>query len=320
MGCGVLTKRAEHVNSGAHKELTIRPVAEDGVAGALRLLFRRLASDQADPYVESTLRGIGSGSVSAEGLLEARRGDDRVGVVWVQIQPGRTALVWPPQLATDEPPSTAEQLLRAAERLLASHHVRSATALVIPPSADEDTILRCAGFEPLADLIYLFSHESSFPDSEPETPLDFEPFEPAEEPRLIRLVDQTYVNTLDCPALNGLRSTDDVLAGYRATGVFSPDRWLFVRHQGHDVGCLLMADHPEADNLELVYMGLIPSARGKGWGKHVCRHAQWIARRSARPNLVLAVDAANWPALEMYASVGFRAFDRRRAYVKRLGQ
>ena len=80
----------------------------------------------------------------------------------------------------------------------------------------------------------------------------------------------------------------------------------------------MLADHPRHDTMELLYLGLIPAARGRGWGKHLARRAQWLARLAGRRRLVLAVDAANPPAAKTYMSVGFQAWQRRRLYVKEL--
>ena len=65
--------------------------------------------------------------------------------------------------------------------------------------------------------------------------------------------------------MNGVRSIDDVLQGYRATGHFDPERWFIVRHQGEEIGCLILTDYPEHATWELIYMGLLP-ARGAGAG------------------------------------------------------
>jgi ribosomal protein S18 acetylase RimI-like enzyme len=116
--------------------------------------------------------------------------------------------------------------------------------------------------------------------------------------------------------LNGVRSIADVLDGYRAYGVFNPKLWLIARHADSDVGCLILADHPRHGNLELVYMGVVPECRGRGWGGTLARQAQWMARTLGRPRLVLAVDAANQPAIAAYVAAGFQAWDRRRAMVR----
>jgi mycothiol synthase len=112
-----------------------------------------------------------------------------------------------------------------------------------------------------------------------------------------------------------VRHIDDVLAGYRATGEFDPQRWLIVRQAGQDVGCLLLAVHPETDQWELVYLGVTPAARGAGLGRQIVRHAQWMCQRGGARQLVLAVDADNTPALKLYASAGFVAWDRRPIYL-----
>ena len=189
-----------------------------------------------------------------------------------------------------------------------------AQILLETAAAEEEETLCQGGFDYLTDLLYLVCPEDDFPGSALPSPLEFEAYDPQNHVRLAGIVNATYQQTLDCPKLNHVRQLDDVLEGYRATGEFSSDRWLIVRHENRDIGCLLLADHPKFENMELVYMGVIPAERGRHWGADIARHAQWIARQTGRPRLVLAVDASNRPAIEMYASVGFRAWDRRRVY------
>jgi RimJ/RimL family protein N-acetyltransferase len=238
------------------------------------------------------------------------------GAVLSQIQPGRTAVVWPPRIVSGEPRGTAARLMAATRQRLAAGDVRIAQAMLDRHVPADERILQEAGFEYLTDLLYLVCLEVELPGSLPRGPLEFEPYSAAGHHRLARMVKATYERTLDCPRLNGVRKIEEVLAGYRATGLFDPNRWLIVRHRGRDVGCLLLADHPEHKNEELVYMGLAASERGHGWGMDVTRHAQWLTRRAGRSRLVLAVDAENGPAIKVYAAAGFRAWDRRRVYVK----
>ncbi len=126
------------------------------------------------------------------------------------------------------------------------------------------------GFRRLAELFYLVSQESEFPTSPPLSPLEFEPYSPSNHGRLARIVEATYGQTRDCPGLNGVRDVEDVLAGYRASGVFDAGRWLLVRHGGADVGCLLLSDFPEHDNWELCYMGVAPRRAGTVGGPTSC--------------------------------------------------
>ena len=80
-----------------------------------------------------------------------------------------------------------------------------------------------------------------------------------------------------------------------------------------------LSDYPEYDNWELVYMGVAPWARGKGWGIEIVRYAEWRTAQAGRKRLVLAVDAANRPGIAMYTAAGFQAWDRRVVWLKRFG-
>ena len=137
--------------------------------------------------------------------------------------------------------------------------------------------------------------------------------------RFAAVVERTYVGTRDCPRLDGVRPIGEVLDGYRAVGRFDPARWLVVAMRGNDVGCLLLADHPPHKLWEIVYMGIVPEARGNGFGLAVTRHAQWLAGKAGAERLVLAVDAANEPAIKGYAAAGFAGWDRRSVFLKVLG-
>ncbi len=109
---------------------------------------------------------------------------------------------------------------------------------------------------------------------------------------------------------------DHVINGYQATGVFRPENWLFVRSGGQDVGVLLLADHPKGRHWELMYMGLVPEVRGRGWGRQITRYAQWLARGAGVERIVVAVDAANSPAVAVYRDTGFELWDQRAVYVR----
>jgi mycothiol synthase len=306
--------------------LHLGPAPAERQAAALDLVFAQLSPVDRAAYVANLVAAGQAGQLDFDGLWEARRDDRLVGALWAQVQVGAAAGIWPPRLAPGEPGQTADRLLEAALTHLQAKGIQTAQTLLLAervPDVEHAAVASpdvvrfvAAGFHHLADLVYLVSFTSDFPTNPPESALVFEPYTESNARRLAAVVEQTYDQTKDCPQLNGLRRIDDVLAEYRSTGVFDPSRWLIVCHENADVGCLLLADHPEVPQWELVYMGLIPSARGRGWGGGVIRHAQWLARQAGRGRLVLAVDSANQPAIDMYAHAGFTAWDRRSAYFK----
>lgn len=285
-------------------------------AEALQLVFSHLTPQDQQRQAETMLDDSAGPSGGLEGLWAAYRDDRLVGAVLAQTQLGRTANIWLPRTAAGEPSATAQRLLVEVSDWLNTQDVRVAQVLLETVAEGDANLLRQGGFQRLADLLYLVCTENELPTEPPGGPLEFEPYSTASHRRLAALVEATYRQTLDCPQLNEVRQIEDVLAGYRAAGVFHPSRWLIVRHRQQDVGCLLLADYPREENWELVYMGVAAEARGHGWGLDIVRHAQWLARQGGRPRLVLAVDAENEPAIRIYAAAGFAAWDRRTAYAR----
>jgi len=252
-----------------------------------------------------------------EPLYVALRDGRLTGAAWGQRQAGNIAVFWPPQLASGEHAATADQLAEAVVGALD----RSAIEMmqVVLPAIDDSVIelLNHVGFRHLADLIYLTCEANRFPSSRSAaSELEFVAYDDAQRHRLETLIERTYEGSLDCAALNGARSIDEVVNGYQATGMFRPENWLFVRHDRADVGVLLMADHAAAGHWELMYMGLTPEARGRGWGGQITRHAQVLAGRAKVQRIVVAVDEKNIPALRMYGRTGFEAWDRRTVYIR----
>jgi mycothiol synthase len=139
----------------------------------------------------------------------------------------------------------------------------------------------------------------------------------AEGERLLReALEASYINTLDCPALCGLRSTEDVVTSHRSVGVYDPGLWWLVLVDRRAVGCMLINPEVAPETAELVYLGLAPEARGKGIARGLLALA--IARLGARAERVLAcaVDLQNTPALRLYERLGFRRFATRIAVVR----
>lgn len=293
----------------------VGPVTAADRDAALSLVFNNLEADDRAQQVAAVLTDAAR-DPAAQCLFGAYRDGRLAGAALSQTQAGRSACVWLPRAASAEPEACVDDLMGVMCQWIAARDVRIAQLLLRAASETELALLGRFGFDHLADLFYLVSLESEFPHSQPISPLRFETYTAENHARLASIVDATYGQTRDCPRLNGVRQVEDVLAGHRATGEFDPRRWLIARHEGRDAGCLLLADHPRQENYELVYMGIIPAARGHEWGMALTRQAQWLARQAGRPRLVLAVDAANQPALRLYTAAGFQAWDRRIAYVK----
>jgi mycothiol synthase len=282
-------------------------------------------------YWQSIAALVRTGQADHVVLLAARVGEQLLAVQLAQSLPGRAAAVWPPQFAAAD----AETCHRAAALLfariateLASTGSQMAQALLSlndEPAAREFT---AGGFTHAADLLYMTAELGSPPESREPLPfeavpfetLPFEtvPFDAGDERRLAQLIDRTYSGSLDCPKIDGLRKTADVVAGYQAVGQFRPELWQIARHNGDDIGCLLVNLHPDVKHAEIVYVALVPEVRGRGWGLALTRLAKWLAREADCQRVVLAVDAANEPAIRLYSVAGFEVFDRKAVWIRQL--
>jgi mycothiol synthase len=297
-------------------DFDILPAPPAQQQAALELVLREVPHERRAAYVGRLMEAARGGRLEMEGLLIAQRGTEVVGAVWAQRQPGRVASVWP--AATREPQAIAcaDALLAEAVTWLGRSDVRVAQALVAPDAEEQAARFERHGFAPMAELLSMMSLAAQFPTSAPRSSLRLESAPGEDDSRLAAVVERTYEGTLDCPRLNGVREVRDVLAGYRACGAFDPAQWFIVCREKRDVGCLLLTDHPDEDQWEIVYAGLVPEERGVGSGLALARHAQWLARQAGRSRLVLAVDAGNVPAVATYTSADFVIWDRRRAFLR----
>jgi ribosomal protein S18 acetylase RimI-like enzyme len=294
---------------------------------ALRALHDRLPPEQRSGLAQ-VLHSLGAQNEAAwEGLLVAADGDadaatgtsDLAGVAWIQQLPGETACLWIPPHQGD-----AElALLRGAAAFIDERRIPLAQLVVSADDGYSTSACEAAGFPEFAKLLYLYvdlagdsrrRELSSLPATPPT--LRFIPNAGNQPQRLQRAIEQTYLGTLDCPGLDGVRSPDQVLAGYRSQGRHWPKHWYLVQAEGQDVGALILAEHPGLGNWELVYMGLAAPVRGRGWGEAVVRFAIDVATQQGAERLVCAVDAANAPALNVYRRLGFIDWAERIVYAR----
>lgn len=212
--------------------------------------------------------------------------------------------------------------------------VRLAQSLLEPGESIAAAALEQAGFTRLGELEYLRWIDTGSPASHDAPDLTGVGIErlvnlsrrvgdARARSMLLQALERSYVDTLDCPELCGLRAPDDVLASHRSVGTFDPRTWWVVTHHGEPAGCLLLSYVPEQDGYELVYVGVGPEVRGRGLGAHLLWLCVQEARdaRASRPvsgGITCAVDTRNTPALGLYSGFGFRRFATRTPFIRSL--
>lgn len=164
------------------------------------------------------------------------------------------------------------------------------------------------------------------PDAVASFSMEIVPPVPANLSRWSSVLESTYQDSFDCPAMNGRRTTAQAITGYQHTGTYLEAGWWILRstappgdasqpandfNNTEDVGCCIVADHPAENYLELVYFGLAPAARGQAWGLRLLQQLQQFALQQQRERIVAAVDRQNLPALRSYLAAGFQALGQR---------
>ncbi len=296
----------------------IVPLGQQDWSAGLNLLLSDLPETARQQRIASILAAASQPPQFFAGLLGVLRAERLAGVIWVELLAGRCAAVWSPRLAAGEPAETAQMLLATAGDLCRAAGCRIAQAL--PATSTEAAIFIAGDFQRLAELCYLFwASNSACPDKSLDVLADcvqFHAYDDARAGEFAQVVQQTYSGTLDCPAFSGLRPIDEVLESYRAGGAIDPQHWLLALEGQQIVGCLILADYPAHDQFELVYMGLLPAARGRSLGRSLVAHAQRMTQRARRARITLSVDSQNHPAAATYAERGFTECDRRPIYFR----
>jgi GNAT superfamily N-acetyltransferase len=301
----------------------IRVAAEHERRLALELVLRPLPPESRGPLLDAVANAGAHPLGALDALLVVVEGEQVVAATWAQPSPGKSAALWPPEWERKRPKDAqvteAALVAKAAQACDAAGVAMTQTLFEVSDDVRIASVLK-AGYYKVATLQYLGrSIRGADRKANADDLLTYEPHSPREHGRLKRLLTATYIDSLDCPGLETYRDLDDVLAGYRATGIYDPRHWLLASCEGEDVGVVLVAEHPGTDQAELIYMGLAPGARGRGLGMRLVQQAIAEAAAIGVDQLMVAVDDGNTPAKRVYERAGFAAWAKRYVYVRPKG-
>jgi ribosomal-protein-alanine N-acetyltransferase len=71
----------------------------------------------------------------------------------------------------------------------------------------------------------------------------------------------------------------------------------------------------DEETLELVYLGIVPEARGRGFAATALAELGAAAAAAGIRSITLSVDERNKPARRLYDRAGFQEADRRRLFL-----
>ncbi|MEM6504893.1 MAG: GNAT family N-acetyltransferase [Planctomycetota bacterium] len=236
---------------------------------------------------------------------------------------GSTAMLFVGQAMGWSDTSAVVGLIRAVCEGPGRSGVSVIQSLIDPGQVVEGQVLERAGLSRLAKLIYM---QKSIEPGEHRVPRPLAlggcenptiaTYSDASHADFARAIEASYVDTLDCPGLVGMRQTDQIIAGHKGTGRFNPRNWLgYFDEAGEPIAVLLLAEVAQGSGMELVYLGVSKPYRGKRIGSTLMSFAVSETARLGGTRLYLAVDDRNDPAVRLYTSMGFRASTRKVAYV-----
>jgi len=303
------------------QEQDVIVVGRKGRSDALRFLLAGAAADElADTQVAVLEQMLGQRRQRGGALWLARRGPRTVAAAMVVALAGRIGMLLhcPPGTKGVDKEALIDLIRRLTADRLAAGRLHFVQRLVAPQATAEADVLAAAGYEQVAELVYMrLDLAAAAAQSEPDgQPLRMCTVRRAGRRRMQRVIAATYVGSLDCPRIAAARPMRDVLAAHRATGTYRPAWWWVAQSGGQDVGCVLVNDSHLFGVAEVVYAGVTPAHRGRGLMRRMLLYAARQLRAAGREALTLAVASRNVYALRVYERMGFARTDRRRLYVR----
>ncbi|MCH8053785.1 MAG: GNAT family N-acetyltransferase [Planctomycetes bacterium] len=300
----------------------IRDLRQEDIRPALHLALPSAAGTDYDlpARVDHFLNYLAAQDLEINWKLGIMTQGCLVGSALGVVSPGKVAMILTssctPETALSDAVTQALELLEQKARHAGLAILQS---LIPRDCADRAQVLSKAGYAFLADMRYLVLDVPRSLPTEPQHPdVVVEDYRSVDEVVFRNTLGRTYEGSLDCPGLNGLRTMEEIVLSHRHTGIHDPRLWLIAKVGDDPVGVVLLTHVPLQSAMEIVYVGVVPEARGCSYGSYLVRLAIENAVRANSKHLMLAVDHRNHYARKIYSSFGFRETDRRHAWTRKL--
>ncbi|HEX4125556.1 MAG TPA: GNAT family N-acetyltransferase [Tepidisphaeraceae bacterium] len=313
-------------------DLHCRPVRDGGeIVAGLRVILSqgpRQPGQPAPPAADTQVSGFQRFAAQRQiDLHDLWIAEKNGAVVWGALpipSPGRTMLILGPSVGiaeTDRP--AADLVVEALCGEFGRRGTHLAQVLLDPTDRFSRELYPSRSFDPIAELIYLIGEVGPATMAFALPPLPrgqtLQTYSPRSHGLFADTIVKSYENSLDCPGLGGRRNIEDVLAGHKSAGDFDPAHWwLLLDASIGPAGVMMMSRVPNTDTAELVYLGLVPAARGRGIGNMLMRLAITQVPAMQCAKLTLAVDSGNAPAIRLYHRFGMQESGRRIALMRTL--
>jgi ribosomal protein S18 acetylase RimI-like enzyme len=287
------------------RSVEYRQARPDETHHALSLILGSGGNPAGSQQVIDFLQFAAQRGINTQDLWVMAAGAPPIWAVLPIVSPGHTVLLFTPGVRP--PNDDVTPLIEAVCMSVAERDIHLVQVLLDPPDKAIRSLYAGLGFREMAELIYL-QVGTSHPVVQDELPENFwwQTYSPQTHELFEQAILESYQQSLDCPALNGMRDISDVIAGHKASGEFNPRFWFVLTERDMPRAVLLLSRVPRTETAELVYLGVVPQMRGRGTGDLVMRQALWAVREMNLTRLTLAVDSQNGPALALYYRHGMQ--------------
>jgi len=300
------------MKTGENHSLEIDVCSKDHYGAALWLAIDAPNMRARRGQLTALLAAQNQARIDFEGLFIARRAKRIAGAIWISSQAGKIASLYGLGLISSEEDNVAAALIERGVQFAESRGLSLIQALIGPSQPAKLRHLQQSGFQQVTTIWQLaaaVSHERSTITPCPE--IKFVAVQDPSSPDFSGCVERTYQDSRDCPELDRLRETKDVLKGYSATCGNDHRHWYIVKKGDSDAGVVILAHHPEAQQLELIYFGLFREFRGQGMGRTILDFVMTSAAKLGCDRVVTSFDSRNAPAVTCYHELGFDRADAR---------
>ena len=296
----------------ADSTLTITMADPLSYSAICRMLSIELPPNRRQEQATRYYAMIVAGELDPDGIFAAKLDGELVGAILTQLTPGRGAVCLPPHVSAVPFRVRVElALAQAAVDYFRERGVKVSQMLLSPEARMSALPLERMGFRHITQLQFHCGSVKQLPPTKtnPSPALTFLPLMEPNDTFAATLF-ATYDGTHDCPELNGTRTAEEVIAGYdaAANGLYDGPGWVLVSQSDQPIGVLILSQ-PQPHTLDLGYLGLVPSARGRRFGNRLVQYVMERAANCECESVRLSFDARNRPAERLYARHGFQLVD-----------
>jgi len=279
-------------------------------AASARAVFAHLPDPAAG--ADRLVALLRANEIDPDGFFAAKddTGDVHAATLAVAL-PGAQGQLLPP---VDDNPETEDRLVAIACRWLASRGTKVVQVNLADEEARLGESLVRGGFAAVTRLVQLAAAAGG-EKTEIESGVRLTPYAESDRKAFAAALVASYTDTHDCPELDGVRTADEIVAGYRAAAGIDPD-WHLAVVDDQPAGVLLLAAGETPDEREVAYLGVVPAARRRGVGLALGAAALRLAADRGAARVTVGVDERNAPAIRLYERLGFAVLSRSAVYLK----